>query len=309
MTKKRFTGKIRTDPWESLARGAREVMASIWQEYLEDLLEGSLKSARNRFLRQEVEKAGGFSEIYRVWNDLPIEERAEAWRRLITAARAEVEATREACLRCGECCLRSGPTLLLSDLELLQKEIVSWNDLYILRPGDLGTSREGMPVCLEEERLKIREVPGSQQCTFYQAATQACRIYDNRPEQCQRQYCWGEPPTPPAPEEFLTREHLFTQVPELWDLITAHRERCNLQRLKESLEEVAAGREEASEALFEALHFDHYLRKMLQEDWGLAPAVTELILGRPVTRFLKDMGFQATLTPEGVFHLTPRCDP
>ena len=308
MAKKRFTGKIRTDPWESLARGGREVMASLWQEYLEDLLGGSLKNARNLLVRQAVEKAGGFPEIYRTWNDLSPEERARAWRRLINAARAELEATRETCLRCGDCCLRSGPTLLISDLELLQKELITWNDLYTLRPGDLGASREGAPVALQEERLKIREVPGSQQCTFYQAAIQACRIYDHRPEQCRRQHCWGEPPPPPAPGEFLTREHLFTQVPGLWDLIRAHKERCDLQRLRESLEEVAAGREEASEVLFEALHFDHYLRKMLQEEWGLAPAVTELILGRPVTRFLKDMGFQATLTPEGVFHLTPRCD-
>jgi Fe-S-cluster containining protein len=307
MAKKRFTGKIRTDPWESLARGPREVMVSIWQEYLEDLLGGSLKSARNRLFRQEVEKAGGFSEIYRGWNDMGPEERADAWRRLISLARAQFEATREACLRCGECCLRSGPTLLLSDLQLLLDETITWKDLYTLRPGDVGTSREGTPVALQEERLKIREVPGSQQCMFYLAATRGCRIYDRRPEQCQRQRCWGDPPPPPAPEEFLAREHLFTQVPELWDLIRAHEERCNLQRLRESLEEVAAGREEASEAIFEALHFDHYLRKMFQEEWGLSPEVTELILGRPVTRFLKDMGFQATLTPEGVFHLTPRC--
>jgi len=308
MAKKRFTGKIRTDPWESLARGAREVMASIWQEYLEDLLGGGLKSARNSLIRQQIEKAAGFPEIFRGWNDMSLEERSEAWRRLVTAARAEALATREACLRCGECCLISGPTLLLSDLALLQKEVITWNDLYTLRPGDVGSSREGTPQTLTEERLKIREVPGSQQCTFYLAATQSCRIYENRPEQCQRQQCWGEPPPPPKPTEFLTREHLFTQVPELWELIQTHRERCNLERLRKNLDEVAAGHEEASEALFEALHFDHYLRKMLQEDWGLAPAVTELILGRPVTRFLKDLGFHATLTPEGVFHLTPRCD-
>jgi Fe-S-cluster containining protein len=308
MTKKRFTGKIRTDPWESLARGAREVMASIWQEYLGDLLEGSLKHGRHRLLRQKIEKDAGFPEIYRAWNDLPPEERAQAWTRLITTARDEVEASRETCLRCGECCLISGPTLLLSDLELLQKEVVTWNDIYTLRPGDLGTSREGTPSRLQEERLKIREVPGSQQCTFYQAATRACRIYEHRPDQCRRQHCWGEPPPAPAPEEFLTREHLFTQVPEIWDLIKAHTERCNLQSLRQNLEDVAAGREEASEALFEALHFDHYLRKILKEDWGLTPAVTDLILGRPVTRFLKDLGLNATLTPEGVFRLTPRCE-
>jgi Fe-S-cluster containining protein len=307
MTKKRFTGKIRTDPWESLARGPREVMASLWQEYLQDLLGGSLKSARHRILRQEIEKAAGFSEIYRGWNDLPPEERADAWRRLIASAQAQVEASRETCLRCGECCLRSGPTLLLADLQLLADETITWKDLYTLRPGDMGTSREGTPDPLQEERLKIREVPGSQQCMFYLAATQACRIYENRPEQCRRQQCWGEPPPPPAPEEFLTREHLFAQVPEIQDLIRAHEERCNLTNLKKSLEEMAAGREEASEVLFEALHFDHYLRKMFQEEWGLTPEVTELILGRPVTRFLKDIGFQATLTPEGVFHIAPRC--
>ena len=307
MAKKRFTGKIRTDPWEALARGPREVMASLWQEYLAELLGGSLKNSRNRLLRQEIEKNGGFSETYQGWNDMAPEDRADAWRRLTTAARAHVEATRETCVRCGECCQLSGPTLLLPDLHLLEQETLTWNDLYTLRVGDQGTSRDGTPVALQEERLKIREVPGSQQCSFFQAATQTCRIYENRPEQCRRQQCWGEPPPPPAPEEFLTREHLFAQVPEIWDLIKAHEERCNLQSLRESLAELAAGREEAGDALFEALHFDHYLRKMFQEEWGLAPAVTELILGRPVTRFLKDMGFQATLSPEGVFRLTPRC--
>jgi hypothetical protein len=77
--------------------------------------------------------------------------------------------------------------------------------------------------------------------------------------------------------------------------------------LRESLAGLAAGREEAGDVLFEALHFDHYLRKMLKEEWGLTSAAAELILGRPVTRFLKDVGFQATLTPEGVFRITPRC--
>jgi Fe-S-cluster containining protein len=307
MAKKRFTGKIRTDPWEALAKGPREVMVSIWQEYLADHLGGSLKNARNRILRQEVEQAAGFADIYATWNDLSPEERAEAWRRLVGAARDRLEGTREVCVRCGECCVSFSPTLLLQDLQLLEKEILTWNDLYTLRPGDLETASEGNPLILPEERLKIREVPGSQQCTFYQAATQSCRIYDNRPEQCRILHCWGGAPSP-APEEFLNRGHLFAQVPEIRDLIRAHAERCNLQHLRESLEEVAAGREEAGEALFEALHFDHYLREMFQKEWGLSKEVTELVLGRPVTRFLRDMGFQATLTPEGVFRLSPRCE-
>jgi Fe-S-cluster containining protein len=307
MTKARFTGKIRTDPWESLARGPKEVMASIWQEYLADLLGGSVKNERHRRLRQDIEKAAGYADTYRNWNDMPPEERAGAWRRLIQAARTHSETSAETCVRCGECCQGSGPSLLLQDLSLLHKEILTANEVYTLRAGDLEASQEGPAVTLPGERLKIREVPGSRQCSFYQAATQSCRIYDHRPEQCRRYNCWEEGPSPPAPGEFLTRAHLFAQAPEIRDLIAAHEERCNLLRLREILAELTAGGEESGEALFEALHFDHYLRKMLKDEWGLAPAVTELILGRPLTRFLKDMGIQATLTPEGVFRLTPRC--
>lgn len=307
MSKPRFTGKIRTDPWEALARGPKEVMASIWQEYLADLLGGSLKSERHRLLRQEIEKAAGYADIYRTWNDMPPEERAKAWHRLVQTARTRAEVTRGVCLRCGECCQSSGPTLLLADLPLLQQETLTWNDVVTQRAGDVEVPEQGPSVPLPEERLKIREVPGSRQCAFFQAATRSCRIYENRPEQCRRLRCWDKPPPPPAPEEFLTRRHLFAQAPEVWDLITAHEERCNLQRLRKSLEELAAGREEGGEPLFDALHFDHYLRKMLKDDWGLSKMNIELILGRSLSRILKDLGIQATLTPEGVFRLTPRC--
>ena len=45
---------------------------------------------------------------------------------------------------------------------------------------------------------------------------------------------------------------------------------------------------------------------MLQQEWELSEAATELLLGRPLTRFLKDHGIKAALTPEGTFKLTPR---
>jgi hypothetical protein len=75
-----------------------------------------------------------------------------------------------------------------------------------------------------------------------------------------------------------------------------------------ALAELVAGREEAGadEALFEALHFDHYLRQMLIKEWELAPEATELLLGRPVTEFVEAEGMDAILTPEGVFRLAPR---
>ena len=162
---------------------------------------------------------------------------------------------------------------------------------------------------LTEERLKVREVPGTRQCWFYLAPNQSCRIYADRPEQCRRQQCWGEPPAPPAAEELLQRRHLFADVPEMWDLIQAHQARCDCAEVARHLADLGAGNEAAGDALFEALHFDHYLRQMFIDDWGMTPGATEFLLGRPLSEFLETLGLNATLTPEGVFSLSPRQDP
>jgi Fe-S-cluster containining protein len=194
----------------------------------------------------------------------------------------------------------------MADLERLRQEILTWNEVYTLRAGEKVTSREGEVTHLPEERLKVREVPGTRQCWFYLAATNACRIYDDRPEQCRRQHCWGEPEDAPEPEAFLSRRHLLQVLPEIWEIVSAHEERCALADVARAVTGLAEGREEAGDPLFEALHFDHYLRQMLLQDWGLSTAAIELLLGRPLSEFLRDQGLTATLTPDGVFHLAPR---
>jgi Fe-S-cluster containining protein len=310
MTEKKFLGKIHHDePWEALAKGPREVLAAVWNDYLGDVLQVSPQSERYKRLRQEIETAAGFAEVYENWNSLPPESRAVAWRRLMTASRNLILERSQSCIRCGECCEKGSPTLLGTDLGLFNREILTWNDVYTLRPGEKATDREGKVVPLQEERLKVREVPGSRQCWFYLAATQACRIYENRPEQCRRQNCWGEPPAPAAPEELLQRRQLFAGVPEVWELIEAHQARCDCASVTRLLAELDSGKAGADEALFEALHFDHYLRQMLIGDWDLTPAATELLLGRPLSEFLETYGLQATLTPEGVFQLEARPEP
>jgi len=306
MAPRKFMGKVHQDPGEALARGTREVMASIWEDYLAAILQVSATSGRFKILRRQIDAAAGFKEVFDNWNTLPLAARGAAWRRLMTAAKDRYQAVAESCVRCGECCRLGSPTLLSDDLPRFQQEILTWNEVYTLRPGEQATNREGQVEPLKEERLKVREVPGSRQCWFYLAATDSCRIYDNRPEQCRRQNCWGDPARPPAVAQLLNRKHLFAGVPEIWDLIKEHQERCDYGKVTRALAELAAGREEASETLFEALHFDHYLRQMLISDWELTPAATELLLGRPVTAFLETQGIIATLTPEGVFKLERR---
>jgi Fe-S-cluster containining protein len=302
---KKFLGKIIDDPWESLAKGPREVMQSIWEKYLVEVLGASLKSGRVQKVRREIEKQANFPKIFQDWNNLSPQDRAKAWRPLMMAAKEKVQAAQDRCVRCGECCEISSPTLFALDLALFQKEILTWNEVYTLRPGEQVTSREGKPETLREERLKIREVPGSRQCWFYQAATQVCNIYENRPEQCRRQNCWGEPAPEPAPEDFLTRRTLLSGVPEVWDLVQAHTERCASAQVSQGLRDLAADNQEGAQTLFEALHFDHYLRQMLINEWELSPAATEFLLGRPLTELLLAHGLKAAMTPEGVFRLGP----
>jgi Fe-S-cluster containining protein len=309
MAEKKFKGKIHEEPWEALAKGPREVLAAIWKDYLAEVLQVSPQSERYQILRREIETAAGFKEVYESWNTLPPESRAIAWRRLMTASRNHLMARGDDCVRCGECCEKGSPTLLNPDLGLFQREILTWDDVYTLRAGEKATTREGQVTTLKEERLKVREVPGSRQCWFYLAANRSCRIYADRPEQCRRQNCWTEPPPPPGPEEILQRRHLFAGVPGVWDLIREHQERCDCAVVARLLADLDAGREEAGDALFEALHFDHYLRQMLIDDWGLNPAAIDFLLGRPLTQFLQTYGLNATLTPEGVFRLEPRPEP
>jgi Fe-S-cluster containining protein len=309
MGDKKFLGKIHGEPWDALAKGPREALSAIWNDYLTEVLQISSKSERYKILRREIEKAGGFKEVYESWNTLAPESRAVAWRRLMTASRNQILERVQSCVRCGECCEKGSPTLLSTDLGLFNREVLTWNDVYTLRAGEKATNREGQVTALQEERLKVREVPGSRQCWFYIAATQTCRIYEDRPGQCRRQNCWSEPPAPSAPEELLQRRHLFIGVPEVWELIQQHQTRCDCAAVVSLLADLGNGQEEAGDSLFEALHFDHYLRQLLIDDWGLTPAAIELLLGRPLTDLLETYGLHAVLTPEGVFRLEARQEP
>lgn len=304
---KKFMGKLlHADPWETLAKGPREAMASLWEKYLTETLWASPKNRRFQKLRREIDQAGDYPRIFQTWNPMPVEDRARAWSQLINAAKEVVESAWDACVRCGECCERSSPTLLTADLSLFQEEVLTWNEVYTLRAGEQVTDREGQPTTLKEERLKVREVPGSRQCWFYLAAVGSCRIYEHRPEQCRRQNCWGEPSPPPRTEELLNRQDLLGQVPEVWELIQAHEARCASSLILQGLEDLAAGRAGGGDVLFEALHFDHYLRQMLREDWGLSREAMELLLGRPLPEILGQHGVKAVLNAEGVFELSRR---
>jgi len=304
-TNPKFLGKIRDNPLVALERGNREVMLNIWREYLAELLELDSKSGRRQLLVNRIEQAGDFDRLYNDWNDLPTPERGNRWLAMIRAAKAEWQEVQDTCLRCGECCEKSSPTLMAADMHLFQDNILHWTEVYTLRRGEKGVSpRTGEVAPITEERLKLKEHSGTKHCLYYARDPNRCLIYDQRPQQCRDQLCnLSEAERPPAESGFLTREALFGQHPELWALISAHEQRCAIDRLEAALQDFTDNNSPASEALFDMLHFDHYLRQMLLQDWEIPSAALDFLLGRPLTQIIRQFGLKATMTPAGVFQL------
>lgn len=302
----RFKGKIRDNPLVALERGDREVMFSLWQEYLEELLNLDPASGRRRLLVARLEQEVDFAGLYQDWNELPPEQRATRWLQLVHAAKALVAATANECLRCGDCCERSSPTLTREDLPLLQDETLHWTDIITLRAGEQAYDpRQGRVVTLTTERLKLREQPHSRRCLFFATDPNRCLIYERRPQQCRLQFC-NRPPEEPAPPPGtpLTRQDIFGQQAEIWALIAAHEERCSLARLAAALKDLESGSDAASEIIFDILHFDHYLRQHLHREWQLSRRALDLLLGRPLPDVLPQFGLQAQLTAQGTFQVS-----
>ncbi|WP_449244475.1 YkgJ family cysteine cluster protein [Desulfobacca acetoxidans] len=304
-TKPKFTGKIRANPLIALERGGREVMLSLWKEYLSELLDLNPKSGRRRLLTERIEQAGDFDRLYQDWNDLTTPERADRWLLLVQAAKAVVQQTQETCLRCGECCTQGAPVLMMADLSLFQDDLLHWTEVYTLRRGEKSISpKTGEEVVLAEERLKVKESSKGGHCLFFAPNPNRCLIYDQRPQECRKLPCYrAELEKAPDVSGFLNRQALFGEVTELWEFIATHEERCAINRLATALQDLLEQKAAATEVVFDILHFDHYLRQMLLQEWQVPAASLDLLLGRPVNQIIQQFDLQAEMTPEGVFQL------
>jgi len=305
--KSKFIGKIRDNPLIALERGNRDVMLTIWREYLDEILELDRKSGRRQLLVRRLEHEGEFDQLYGDWNDLSPRERADRWLALIRTTKRILAEVQDVCLRCGDCCLRSSPTLTPPDMKLFQDEILTWTEVYTLRQGERGVDpRTGDVIIIDSERLKLKEHSATKNCLFYVTNPNRCLIYQHRPQQCREQWCHRrEEELPPPTTAFLNRQAFFGDHPELWALISAHEERCALAKLDQALEQLSQDQEAASHTLFDMLHFDHYLRQLLLTEWEIPAAALDFLLGRPLSQLLRPAGLSAEMTPEGVFRLTP----
>ncbi len=200
---------------------------------------------------------------------------------------------RTSCIRCGKCCTDSSPSLLKEDLALFTSGVLSYDNTYTIRQGELVRSHgDGHIYESFTELIKIRSKGEGPVCIFY-GEDEGCGIYENRPSQCRQYECWRQVDLYGGLEKnSLVRKELFNDVDVLLDIIGKHEEKCSYEKLHGAFERVAQRDENAVEEIMDMLQYDTYLRPFLNEKFNVPDDAMDLLLGRPLVEAVNEFGFR-----------------
>jgi Fe-S-cluster containining protein len=248
-----------------------------------------------------------FQDMVSHWSQGDKAFRERQWEAVCREMEKTAYATRPYCLRCGECCQKGSPTLYADDLGILRQGILHRMDLITLRPGEIGFSNATNDlVLLTEERVKMKEKPGSRECLLFEAESNTCRIYENRPQQCQALECWNPDLYQPLDSQsFLTRKDLLNPKDPLVPVIEAHTKRCALSKLQEILSKIKMDPRIGQEEAMELIHYDLHLRQLLEKKQGIGPENLVFLFGRSLVDLIPSFGFGFKTKPEGTTILVP----
>ena len=273
-------------------------------------LQGDVQLAPKR-VRLQLGEDPGFRDLARRWAEMDEAARAGAWQGLVDVAARATEEMLPICAACGSCCRTASPTLHEDDLELLRGQSIPPSSLMTLRKGEpVLTPLMQRPLFLTEERIKVREKPGTTECLFLDGEADRCTIYDDRPLQCRAQACWDESLARELiREKPLTRYQVFRGVDPLIEVMDEHDRRCSFAALSQAFQELeeSAGGEAA--AVIDALAFEEHFRRSIAAQLALPEDTLELVFGRPFSRLIRLFGYRVDTDPDGTRTLVPEATP
>jgi Fe-S-cluster containining protein len=278
-----------------------------WFIVLESLVKENESHIPFRRIHYQIEQTPEFQETVAEWGNMDGSRRLEAWKQLLVLAENASREILPTCVECGECCRKGSPTLQLEDLEILQSGQIPWDSLYALRKGEPARSPfDGRPFILPEERIKIREKDGTQECVFLDSATNQCSIYSDRPLQCRAQACWDPTPARDLVEQpFLLRKHLFERVEVLLEIMAEHDSRCNFQSFTETLEKLHEADEEGIQNALRLLSYETHFREFVSEQFKIPQENMELVFGRSFSKMVGLFGYKVVEGADGSCCLMP----
>jgi hypothetical protein len=189
---------------------------------------------------------------------------------------------------------------------LVNKDILKPSEVITIREGEMSYSNiSDQAAVTEQEAMKIREVPGTRACIFYQEADCSCAIYESRPTQCRRQECWNAQPTLLAGDVPLTRRDILGDIEELWDVIMHHERHCSLSEFTRAMARLGATHGQTVDEVLEILRFDHYVREYVTEQLNVLPETADFFFGRALKESLPYYGLKLEEQADGGFVLSP----
>ena len=204
------------------------------------------------------------------------------------------------CKRCGTCCRAGGPALHLEDMELVQSGKLPLKDLYTIRKGEMARDNvKGTLAPVAAELIKIKGAGRTWTCCYYDEDSKGCTVYANRPLECRVLNCRDTAAIEAIyDQDRLTRKDLLADVPQLWDLVADHEQKCGYEALAELAEKVKTrSDQQAVDSLVDMVGYDQHLRDLIREKGQLDPSLLEFLFGRPLAATLPGFGLQAR--PEG----------
>jgi len=281
--------------WDSSA------LLENWMEHLRRMVEENELSIPLKRVEVQAGQSPVYQEIAGRWDRMDGGERMDSWKRLLEDSEKCVKEVLPACVMCGDCCRRGSPTLHLDDLELLREDKIPWSALTTLRRGEpVRSPFEENLFFLVDERVKLKEKPGTSRCVFLDDDTDRCSIYSIRPLQCRAQACWDpEPAKDLAKQPYLTRRDLFKDVELLLELMTEHDNRCAFGKLKEAFERLEENQGETIDEVLELLAYEDHFRRFLGEKLAIPEDVLDLVFGRSFADLTPLFGFRVDTEEDG----------
>ncbi|MBI9089954.1 MAG: YkgJ family cysteine cluster protein [Desulfobacterium sp.] len=206
------------------------------------------------------------------------------------------------CKRCGTCCENGGPALHSQDLPLIEKGLLSVEQLITIRKGELAhdpVTESIEPV--KTELLKISGKKGSWACIFYDKTRNGCTIYDHRPLACGVLKCWDtDEILKLSGKDLLSRLDIVKEGNPLRERLIEHEALFPLPDLKAISKTISRSSKKTIKKLERINNKDLAWRIRAIGGLNLSVAEELFYFGRPLFQLLAPLGFTARETASGI---------
>jgi Fe-S-cluster containining protein len=201
--------------------------------------------------------------------------------------------------------LKGGPALHLEDQPLVDSGKIQLKHLMTFRQGEptLDNVTDTIAPAVTDI-IRVRGIHENRSdCVFYDRAEKYCRIYNQRPVECEALKCWDTQKIKSIYDSRrLTRRHLLSQVRGLWELVEDHQNHCDYSYVAELIEKIRRVDpvNEAMTELLELIRYDQHLREVTLERAKLDPGMLLFLFGRPLSFTIKLFEMKITKTEQGL---------